>query len=119
MARRNRSHSGKGILIAVVLGPLCAAAADLPGRALSTPAEPVANLEIQTFEHAKVSRGDIATVLKARSIRKQQNSFRSLAAQIELPPSPVTFPSLITRLAADADHSVRSYWLENPTSAGP
>ena len=66
MTNRKRAHSGKGILIAVVLGPLCAAAADLPGRALATPAEPVANLPIQAFQHGKVASGAAASIAASK-----------------------------------------------------
>lgn len=117
MGRRNRTRSGKGILIAVVLGPLCAAAADLPGRVVATPAEPVACLGIQTFEHAKVSPGDIATVSKVRSIRKRQNT-QPTVAQIDLPELAGDFPEG-TLPRPDVGYFVRLHWLENPTSTGP
>jgi len=119
MRHSRRSHSGKGILIAVVLGPLCAAAVDLPGRAVAAPAEPVASLGIQMFEHAKVAPGDIAAVSKVRSVRKQQNSYRSLLARLDSRQSGLTFPVLTARLYEGTRHSVRLHWLENPTSTGP
>lgn len=42
MGQRNGTRSGKKLLIAVVLGPLCAAAAELPVRAVPGQSEPVA-----------------------------------------------------------------------------
>jgi len=119
MGNRNRARSGKGILIAVVLGPLCAAAADVPGRAIATPAEPVANLPVQVFEHARIAPGGVAAVSKATSVRKQQNHHRPSVVNV----TSVTFldsaDGPISRLTSSADDSIRRYWLENATSTGP
>lgn len=118
MGERRRNRSGGKLLIVVALGPICAVAADLPGRVAATPIDPVPGFGIQTLERAEVARADVATVSKASSVRKQQNS-QHPAVHIDLPESTATFTSLSTRLAESADDSVLLYWLENPTSAGP
>ena len=119
MANRKRTHSRQSLLIAVVLGPLCAAAANLPGRAVSTPAEPVANLPIQTLQHGKVASDAAATIASRASVRRQRNNDRAPVAAIvssESARRPAQ-PDLI--LAGNPSHSPRLYWLDNPTSAGP
>jgi hypothetical protein len=111
-------HSGKGILIAVVLGPLCAAAVDLPARSVAAPAEPIANLGIQTFEHAKVAHAETARP-GARAVRKQQKSNRLTASVVPVWDSPecATHPESLAMSSADA--FVPLPWLDNPTSTGP
>lgn len=117
MGNRNRARSGKGILIAVVLGPLCAAAADLPGRATATPAD--SNLPIQVFEHARVAPEGLAPLAKASAVRKQQSQHRSPVVNLAALPWLDPGDGLISRPTTIADPSVRRYWLENPTSTGP
>jgi len=117
VVNRKRTHSGKGFLIAVVLGPLCAAAVDLPGRAAAAPAEPVANLGIQTFEHAKMAHAETARP-GARAVRKQQKSNRLTAVVPAWDfPESANYPERLTVNRADA--FVRLPWLDNPTSTGP
>ncbi len=118
VSNRKRTHSGKGFLIAVVLGPLCAAAVDLPGRAVAAPAEPVASLGIQTFEHARMAHAETARP-GARAVRKQPKTNRLMAAVVpawDLPES-ATNPESLAMNSADA--FVRLPWLDNPTSTGP
>ena|SRR5690349_5992599 len=119
MVTRKRTHSGRSILIAVVLGPLCAAAADLPGRVVSTPAEPVANLPIQSLQHGKVASDAAATIAGRASVRKQRNSDRVPADAIVLS-EPLCRPARTDLvLAVNRNNSPWLYWLGNPTSAGP
>lgn len=93
-------------------------AADLPGRALATPAESVANLGIQTFEHAKVAHTETARP-GARAVRKQPKSNRLTASVVPAWDSPefATNPESLAVNRADA--FVRLPWLDNPTSTGP
>ena len=119
MVTRKRTNSGRTILIAVVLGPLCAAAADLPGRALSTPAEPVANLPIQSLQHGKVASDAAATIASRASVRQRRNSDRAPVAAI-VSSEPVRRPARADLiLSGNLSHSPRLYWLDNPTSTGP
>jgi len=119
MTNRKRSHSRKGILIAVVLGPLCAAAADLPGRAVATPAEPVANLPMQALQQGKLASGGAATISNRSSLRQQRPSERSPVAVVDSPASACVVAHSGLRLAEDSNLVAAPYWLKNPTSAGP
>lgn len=119
MGNRKRTHGGRGILIAVVLGPLCAAAADLPGRVLATPAEPVANLPIQSLQHGKVASGTAFTIASRASDQKRRNSEPAPIADVNSSASghAAAGPEMI--LPAVFHAHPRPYWLDNPTSTGP
>lgn len=121
MGHRNRARSRKKLLIAVVLGPLCAAAAELPVRAIPTQTEPVAPIPAVLSSQIESLAAKILEPNSAvpASLRKAHNSDRSpVPAGLTTGwRNPETSPAPL--LIARQDGPVRLQWSPRPTSQGP